>query len=89
MGTEPELREHLVQLHDELEGTDSVDLESRELLSSLLDDIHSLLGDEGDATSRQSLVDRLGDATRRFETTHPTLATTGGRGMDTLANLGI
>ena len=89
MVTEPELREHLKQLHEELEAAESVDPESRALMADLLDDIHALLGDADAGSSRQSLVDRLGEATRSFETTHPTLATTVGRVMDTLANLGI
>ncbi len=88
----PELREHLQKLHEELENTDSVDGDARELLGSLLADIQSLLDRSGedDATHTPgSLADRLGDATREWETSHPTLAAAVGRVMDTLSNMGI
>ena len=89
---DPDLRDHLQELHEELENTDSVDSDARDLLSSLLADIQSLLdrSDEEDHThSPGSLAERLGTATREWETSHPNLAAAVGRVMDTLSNMGI
>ena len=86
----PELREHLEQLHSELEGTETVDARSRQLLHHIVDDIHDLLERSGESNhTHQSLLDRLREATRDFEESHPTLAATVGRVADALANLGI
>jgi len=88
----PELREHLQALQKELANTDAVDGDARELLERLLADIQSILDrseEEEDPQSRGSLVERLENATREWETSHPTLATAIGRVMDTLANMGI
>ncbi len=88
----PELRERLQKLHEELENTDSVDGDARELLGNLLADIRSLLdrsGEEDATHSPGSLAERLEAATREWETTHPTLAAAVGRVMDTLSNMGI
>ena len=89
--SETQLREHLEQLHAELERTESVDAEARELLGDVLRDIGTLLERTGEApaASHQSLVDRLAETTRRFEESHPTLAAMVGRVADTLSNLGI
>ena len=91
MASDSELRDHLRQLHEELDSTDSVDTDARQLLGELLADIHSLLdrSDEKSPHSPHSLVERLEGATRELETSHPTLYATVGRLIDTLSNLGI
>jgi len=88
---ERQLRDRLEQLHAELANTDSVDDASRELLASLLGDIQHLLDRSREERSHEhhGLVDRLRDATRQFEESHPTLAAAVGRVMDTLSNMGI
>ena len=91
MASDSELRDHIRQLHEELESTDAVDTDARQSLSELLDDIRSLLerSDEESPHSSNSLVERLEAATRELETSHPTLYATVGRLIDTLSNLGI
>ena len=86
-----QLRERLEELHAELASTESVDDQSMELLGSVLDDIRTLLdrADDAPAEEPEGLVERLREATRQFEETHPTLAAAVGRVMDTLSNLGI
>jgi hypothetical protein len=48
---EKQLREHLEELHSELESTEAVDDRSRELLGEILGDIQTLLDRSGEATS--------------------------------------
>ena len=82
------LRATLEQLHAELAKTESVDERSREALESLLRDIQTLLEQSG-ARPHPSLRERLSQATRDFEESHPTLSATLGRVADALSNLGI
>jgi uncharacterized membrane protein YccC len=86
------LRSELAQLHEELERASSVDAPSRELLETLLHDIQRLLEaaprDE-EAESHESLSERLGDAVRHFEESHPSLSVAVGRIATALANMGI
>ena len=85
-----ELRERLAELHAELERSPAVDVESRRLLASLADDIDGVLDREGvAATDHASLSERLAEAVREFEKSHPQLAAAVGRVADTLSNLGI
>jgi hypothetical protein len=91
IGMEKQLREHLEELHSELESTEAVDDRSRELLGEILGDIQTLLDRSGEAPvdEPEGLVDRLREATRNFEESHPTLAAAVGRVVDALSNLGI
>jgi hypothetical protein len=92
MPKRPELSERLQNLHEELENTNSVDGDARELLGELLDDIRSLIDRSSDSDTDHtpdSLSERLEAATREWETSHPTLAAAVGRVMDTLSNMGI
>jgi hypothetical protein len=85
-----ELRERLAELHAELERSPAVDAESRQLLATLADDIHDVLDPEGVPTpDHTSLSERLTEAVREFEKSHPQLAAAVGRVADTLSNLGI
>jgi predicted component of type VI protein secretion system len=86
-----QLRERLEELHAELASTESVDDRSRELIARVLDDVQALLDRAEPAAEDEpeGLVDRLRDATRHFEESHPTLAAAVGRVVDALSNLGI
>jgi hypothetical protein len=86
-----QLREHLEELHSELASTEAVDDRSRELLGEILGDIQTLLDRSGEARGDEpeGLVDRLREATRHFEESHPTLAAAVGRVVNALSNLGI
>jgi hypothetical protein len=86
-----QLREHLEALHSELASTPSVDERSKQLLEEVLTDIHGLLERTEPAAEdeHQSLGDRLREATRHFEDSHPTVSAAVGRVVDALSNLGI
>ena len=68
----PQLRDILERLHRELEQTQVVDAESRDLLRRLQNDIQAVLKDSN-ASTRASLRARLGVAAERFEDSHPNL----------------
>jgi len=90
---EKKLRSELSHLHEELERASSVDAPSRDLLETLLGDIRRLLDseprDSEDEPSDESLSERLGEAVRHFEESHPSLAVAVGRIATALSNLGI
>ena len=87
---EQHLRQMLEQLHTELQRTDAIDDRSREMLRSVLGDIEDLLErKEKRGTPPESITDRLREAVRAFETTHPTLTDAIGRVADALAGIGI
>lgn len=89
--SQKELRERLARLHSELSQTNAVDDRARELLASVQKDIEELLERpaEGKPEEHASLLDRLREAARHFEGSHPALTTAMGRVIDTLANMGI
>ena len=87
---EEHLRQMLEQLHTELRRADAIDDRSRELLRSVLDDIEDLLErKQKPGTQPESIIERLREAVRAFETTHPTLTDAIGRVADALAGMGI
>jgi uncharacterized protein YaaN involved in tellurite resistance len=87
---EQHLRQMLEQLHTELQRTDAIDDRSRELLRSVLDDIEDLLErKQKGGTQPESIIERLREAVRTFETTHPTLTDAIGGVADALARMGI
>jgi hypothetical protein len=86
------LRRTLAELHAELQSVDRVDPEVRTLLESAIDDIHGKL----DAPSAEvaepqddTIANRLTEAARHFEVTHPTLSGTLGSVIDALGRMGI
>jgi hypothetical protein len=85
------LRSRLAELHAELENVDALDAEARDSLEKVMRDIQDLLARaEGDEDHEApSLADRLRDAGRHFEESHPALTATLGRVVDALAALGI
>ena len=87
---EQHLRRTLEELHTELQHAGMIDDRSRELLRSVLDDIEDLLAREPKrGTPPESIAERLREAVRAFETTHPTLTGAIGRVADALAAMGI
>ena len=87
---EPHLRQTLEQLHTELQRADTIDERSRELLRNVLGDIEDLLErKQKPGTQPESIIERLREAVRAFETTHPTLTHAIAAVTDALANIGI
>ena len=86
---EQDLRQLLERLHTELQGADTIDDRSRELLRSVVGDIEELLERKHERVAPESIVERLREAVRDFEQTHPTLTDAIGRVADALAGIGI
>jgi hypothetical protein len=87
---EQHLREMLEQLHTELQGADTIDDRSRELLRGVLRDIEDLLErKQAQDTEPESIVEQLREAVRAFEGTHPKLTSAINRMADALAGIGI
>lgn len=84
----PQLREQLASLHQQLSGLRSVDTESRQLLLVLLSDISRLLDPES-SSEPDSPVDKLESLAARFDADHPALSTALRQLMDALGKAGI
>lgn len=84
----PQLREQLASLHQQLSGLRSVDTESRQLLLVLLSDISRLLDPES-ASETHSPVDKLESLAAKFDADHPALSTALRQLMDALGKAGI
>lgn len=85
------LRKMLEQLHSELKETETVDESGSELLHILMNDIKNILNKSVEEQSKQrsSLINQLKQAILYFEESHPTLALTMKKVIDTLSNMGI
>jgi Domain of unknown function (DUF4404) len=88
---DPELRETLEKLHQELEQADDLDDESRRRLQHLMSDIRITLDREGASTPEhyQSLGDQLTDGIQRYEISHPSLTVAMRHALDILSGIGI
>ena len=86
-----QLRERIQELLNELEQIEAGDSEARSRLSSVLHDISEAIeeSDEAESEGPDSLIERLNEATRHFEESHPRLTAMVGRVADSLSNLGI
>ncbi len=86
-----QLRAMLEQLHAEIENAQSVDEGERELLEHLMADIRTVLARSGEEAppQYQPLIQRLGEAVKQYEASHPTLTMLMGRVLDTLSNVGV
>jgi hypothetical protein len=86
-----ELREHLQDIHQEIEKTQTVDKNGSELLRDLDVDIRALLERSGELPGQlhPSLVRRLEGALNHFEITHPDLTLLISRLLESLSNAGI
>jgi len=86
-----QLHERIEELLRELDQVEIRDPEARARLTAVLEDIRAAVADStppgtGDD---ESLLDRLNEATRHFEESHPTLTAMVGRVAESLSNLGI
>jgi DNA repair exonuclease SbcCD ATPase subunit len=86
-----QLRQRIEELEEELEQTESIDADARDRLTGVLEEIRRALAESAEKSDEEgeSLVERLNEATRQFEESHPTLTTMVGRIADSLSNLGI
>ena len=86
-----ELPQILDELRAELQRVEPSDDTQRELLQRTIRDVEALLANSSadPGPEHHSLLERLREATRQFEKTHPTLTSAAGRVMDALANMGI
>lgn len=88
-----ELHERLAALHMQLEQTQSVDPQSRELLLALMADIARLLGGPDTAGEQageeEGVTQRLDELAVQFEAEHPSLGTAIRQLVDTLGKAGI
>jgi hypothetical protein len=97
MPNSPEkLQATLTDLHSELDALDELDESTRERLRATIAEIQTALKTRASADSPatklqqdQSLAERLNDATRELESTHPDLATNLGGVIHALAQMGI
>jgi len=85
--TDQKLRELLQQLHDELERTQSVDEQGREMLRHVNADIQQFL--DPTQENPESLLDRLQNAIDHFEVEHPAVTAALSQMLNTLSNAGI
>ena len=85
-----ELRSQLEKLHNELHQSPALDLQQRELLQTLADEIQVLLKrDEIQRHHYTSLSERLSDAVAKLEASHPQVTLLMRQTIDSLAYLGI
>ncbi len=87
----PSLHETLVELNTQLEESGELEPGLREELRATADEIRAALEVSEDAAKElsPSLLDRLKEAVRRFEGSHPKLTAATGRVIDALSELGI
>jgi len=85
-----ELRSQLEKLHNELHQSPALDLQQRELLQTLADEIQALLKrDEIQRHHYKTLSERLNDAVAELEASHPQITLLMRQTIDSLAYLGI
>jgi hypothetical protein len=84
-----QLRAQLASLHQALADAEAVGPEARELLETVMRDIQRLLDVDEQEQEPEGLVDRLREAVKDFEDSHPTLSEAAGRVIDALARMGI
>lgn len=88
--TEEALREHLKQLHDELERTATITPEERDRVGQMMTDVIESVGEQPSPMERYHRVQEgLRDQAREFESRHPRLAGVIERIADLLAGAGI
>jgi hypothetical protein len=89
--SDPQLKEHLESLHTELLNTKTVDNDTKVLLQEIREDVGTLLEHEGEYTAEHhaTIKERLDEAARDFDVSHPKLAATLRTVVSTLNNMGI
>ena len=81
------VRAILAQLHKELQRAEDVDIEAREILQNLNQDVAQLEG--ADRTEIASIADRAKALESRFAAKHPVLEQTARELADAIAKMGI
>jgi hypothetical protein len=88
--SDPRLRNAVAEIRAQLANAESLPATTRRSLEHLVRDLEALTGPDGiDAEASASLRERTTDAVRRLEASHPTLSTTLGNVVDTLAFFGL
>jgi Domain of unknown function (DUF4404) len=85
------LRAMLEQLEEEIQRTEFIDDEGREILGRLEKDVQGLLARSGEVPGGQgdSLAERLRQGIQHFEVTHPTLTSLMEQVVNTLSGMGF
>jgi len=84
------LRVTLGELQDELHAIDSLDPQTRKLLQEAKDEMEAALHkDDPDSLHHHSMIDRLNEAGRDFNESHPALSRIVGNLIDVLGQMGI
>lgn len=91
---ENEIRQTLIQLHDELERTHTLDENERVMMRHLMNDIQEILDrpeqeDKPRYQANSPLVDQLEQAVSELEVSHPTLSGVIQKALDILNIAGI
>ena len=86
--SDPKLRTVIDQIQSQLANAQGLAPGQRKSLEELVRDLEQLL-DDPSAQEGTSLRDRVADSVRRLEASHPTLSTTLGNVVDTLAFFGL
>ncbi len=77
----------LAQLHKELQRAEDVDIEAREILKNLHQDVEQL--EESDSTDIESVVNRANVLESKFAANHPVLEQMARELADAIAKMGI
>lgn len=86
--SDPKLRAAIDEIQAQLAHAENLPPDQRRFLEELVGDLQRLR-DEPSTPGSDSLRDRLTDSVRRLEASHPTLSTTLGNVVDTLAFFGL
>jgi len=88
---DPELHEALEKLHQELEGADDLDDESRQRLQHLMGDIRTALERQPPVAEGEdeSLFEQLSESIQEYEISHPGLTSALQHALDILSGAGI
>ncbi len=89
-----DIRRTLIQLHDELERTQSLDEKERAMMRHLMNDIQEILRRSGPAESfeykpNKSFLGRMEQSIDMLEVSHPTLTAMINKALETLNIAGI
>ncbi|MEX0820167.1 MAG: DUF4404 family protein [Pirellulaceae bacterium] len=83
------LRATVAELEAELATLSELDDSTRELLEETVSDLQATLSKQPAEIEHQSVSERLQEAAKAFETSHPTLYGVVSRTIDALAQMGI
>jgi hypothetical protein len=85
--SDPKLRTVIEEIQSQLTSAEGLPPGQRRSLEQLVHDLERLVDDP--STGEPTLRDRVADAVRRLEASHPTLSTTLGNVVDALAFFGL